>query len=51
MTMTAELPQLAAIWPELILALGATAITLSVLVVLSWVERRAGTREEERRGG
>ncbi len=33
------------------LALGATAITLSVLVVLSWVERRAGTREEERRGG
>ncbi len=32
------------------LALGATAITLGVLVLLSWVERRAGTREEERQG-
>jgi putative Mg2+ transporter-C (MgtC) family protein len=32
------------------LALGATLITLGVLVLLSWVERRAGTREEERRG-
>ena len=32
------------------LALGATVITLAVLVVLAWVERHAGTREEERRG-
>ena len=31
------------------LALGATVITLAVLVVLAWVERHAGTREEERR--
>ena len=27
------------------LALGATLITLAVLVVLAWVERRAGTRD------
>ena len=31
------------------LALGATVITLAVLVVLAWVERRAGTRSRERR--
>jgi len=30
------------------LALGATLITLAVLVVLAWVERRAGTRGKER---
>ena len=31
------------------LALGATVLTLAVLVVLAWVERRTGTREEGRR--
>lgn len=31
------------------LALGATLLTLGVLVVLAWVERRTGTREEGRR--
>ena len=30
-----------------LLALGATVITLGVLVVLAWVERRAGTRSRE----
>lgn len=32
-----------------ILALGTTVITLGVLVLLAWVERRAGTRGRERR--
>jgi putative Mg2+ transporter-C (MgtC) family protein len=32
------------------LALGATLLTLGVLVVLAWVERRAGTRGAERAG-
>ena len=32
-----------------LLALGATALTLGVLVLLEWFERRAGTRERERR--
>lgn len=31
------------------LALGATLLTLAVLVVLSWVERRAGTRDRDGR--
>ncbi len=31
------------------LALGATLITLAVLVILAWVERRAGTRASELR--
>ena len=31
------------------LALGATVITLAVLVVLAWVERRAGTRDRTHR--
>ena len=31
------------------LALGATLITLAVLVVLAWVERRAGTRDRTHR--
>ncbi len=31
------------------LALGATVLTLAVLVVLAWVERRTGTREEGHR--
>src|SRR5690606_3354799 len=33
-----------------VLAFGATALTLAVLLILAWVERRAGTRERERRG-
>lgn len=33
------------------LALGATLITLAVLVILAWVERRAGTRASELRDG
>lgn len=33
------------------LALGATLITLAVLVILAWVERRAGTRTSELRDG
>ena len=32
------------------LALGATLITLAVLVILAWVERRAGTRDGDRAG-
>ena len=32
------------------LALGATVITLGVLVILAWVERRAGTRDGKHRG-
>jgi putative Mg2+ transporter-C (MgtC) family protein len=32
------------------LALGATVITLGVLVFLAWVERRAGTRDGKHRG-
>lgn len=32
-----------------LLALGATVLTLSVLVILAWVERRTGTRRPRRR--
>ena len=34
-----------------VLALGATLITLAVLVILAWVERRAGTREQGQGNG
>lgn len=34
-----------------LLALAVTGLTIAILVVLGWLERRAGTRSEERRAG